>query len=329
MKRLAPLKSIVIKKKQSPPKVEVYENFSVDTKIQMNTFYTLLKLCVNDKKNKIKDNSKLFNTRYFELNAKDKKTGKTDNIINLLKKKYQDIKIKSEDMFSEWNQTILEYKEVYICIIEINEKYIYLGCNLTQSKLEKAVNKYWDLYVPSRSSSSSQRRIPIANTRLLTPIQRVPVTTVQARKASTPLTSSSKNEELIIDQQLFNKQIFENFYDKTSLNAFYNEVKTCLKLKSNTDKKYYDGDFFDLTTKDKKTFSAYNIIKILNKNYKDIKLIFLEIATNEYFIRFHYKHIYIGVQGYKNKIVFFCHPVKRLLIANEEQAYEILHESSS
>lgn len=291
LEKLKPIKKSPIKVDEINKNFDNYEN-------EMDAFEKLLKKCIKDK-TAWKNN---YDDEYYKLIAKDKKTGDVENIIKIFKNRYEKIELAFEYLLKskKYSHIIFRYKKVFIGVIVINEKYITFGCNLTVPKLEMAINTIWKLENGKSSSSKKQK--------------------------STQLSTSSKRETIIISNK--GEEIYKDFKKLTPLTDFYKEIDVCLKQRTNTEKKYYESEYYELRAKNKKTFTGKNIIKILKEKYNEIKVILMEIENNEYTIMLKYKHIYISIQGYNNRIVLHCHPVKRLLNYNNQQGYEILHEYS-
>ena len=102
-------------------------------------------------------------------------------------------------------------------MIVINEKYITFGCNLTVPKLEMAINTIWKLENGKSSSSKKQK--------------------------STQLSTSSKRETITISNK--GEEIYKDFKKLKPLTDFYKEIDVCLKQRTNTEKKYYESEYYE------------------------------------------------------------------------------------
>jgi hypothetical protein len=88
----------------------------------------------------------------------------------------------------------------------------------------------------------------------------------------------------------------------------------------------FEENFYVLKTEDTETFSAYNIINIFRKVFKQIRVLSLETSQSSYKMLLRYKFLYINIEGKNNVIILHYHIDKSILVKEATIANHILDD---
>ena len=274
----------------------------------MLEFDNKLKQCLFDKQNNNKDDY-----GYFKLKANDDNSGKKENIINILKGRYKEIVVESEEKYGNYEKIILRYKGIFIGIVIINSIYITFGCELTKEKLEMLIYAYWVLEIENVNKIRKKLKITNVDRKLLNKILKKTfqeeyikynITEKFENKDGKHITHLQKRLQKLLQELYVNK----NFVSISKLNEFYSVINKCFNKKPfiNINCKFEDK-FYILKALDDNTFLYDNILFIFIFKYSEIKVISIEVKYNFYTILLKNEHIYISVQGYKEDNVIVIH----------------------
>ena len=328
---------------------EVFLNFD-NFEEEMKAFNKLLNKCIKVKKTNDKTNN-YFDYEYFKLIAKDKKTGNIENILNIFSKKYKNLKIEVVDKKYQYSKITFKYKNVYIGIIVINDTFITFGCNLTHDKINLSIYLNWQLEeeeINKPKSISTEGR-----SKLKQLPKQVVLHTNQGPyfSSNTPLTPntvfSSREGEgeggIRLKKSLFDTEIHKDFVDQqykmddrssgdgevvtylSNFNKFFKNMYICIKPYKDV-KCEFEENFYVLKTEDTETFSAYNIINIFRKVFKQIRVLSLETSQSSYKMLLRYKFLYINIEGKNNVIILHYHIDKSILVKEATIANHILDD---
>lgn len=268
----------------------LYNNFD-NYNGTMLEFNDIFKKCLFDKQN----NNEKDEYGYFKLKANDDNSGKKENIINILKGRYKEIELESEEKYSNYEKIILRYKGIFIGIVIIDSQYITFGCELTKEKLEMLIYAYWVLEIEKVNKISK-----VYKKQLKKNYKKNDITENFENKDGKHITRLQKRL-----QELFGNKIFVSI---SKLNDFYSVINECFNKEPflNINCKLEDK-FYILQALDDKTFSYENIIKMFIFKYSKIEIKSIEVKYNFYTILLKNEHIYISVQGYKEDNVIVIH----------------------
>ena len=321
---------------------EIIHNFDYYHHI-MKTFDELLNRCIEQKKHEI-DDDKYFDI-FCKLKANDAESGRVQNILNIFYKKYETSKIVIINNIKNYSQIVLEYQNVYIGILVVNNTFITFGCNLTKEKILLSMYYFWvyngneKKYLNSSTASSSSDKDKITTETIIqNEGDTLPFFDPTVKKENRVLHPTDK----VIFPKPLNETIFENFKDleisyqlkeKLSpftyipkLKDFFTKLNRCIiPVKP----KNCNFITYILITEDNDTFSAFNIYKLFKKYYPGINVIIIATLPSRkdyYYIIFKYKKLYIYIQG-KNKYIILRFNIDFSLLKDEknEDYYELVN----